>query len=142
MLFRSLSSEIGRNRLCRLLSPDFGRKRQGHNHRCGFRGAFYLSAERDFLWLCAGEYRGIRTVKSFLRYCVARYKREQEEKIYRVYVTDALRLTVENTAKFAGGNYIKARYIDIVEPKKQDNRTCEEITADIIQRCGLVVKSE
>ena len=73
---------------------------------------------------------------------MSRYKREQEEKAYRVYVTDALRLTVENTAKFAGGNYIKARYIEIIEPKKQDNRTCEEITADIIQRCGLVVKSE
>ena len=73
---------------------------------------------------------------------MSRYKREQEEKAYRVYVTDALRLTVENTAKFAGGNYIKARYIDIIEPKKRDNRTCEEITADIIQRCGLVVKSE
>ena len=73
---------------------------------------------------------------------MSRYKREQEEKAYRVYVTDALRFTVENTAKFAGGNYIKARYIDIIEPKKHDNRTGEEITADIIQRCGLVVKSE
>ena len=73
---------------------------------------------------------------------MSRYKREQEEKAYRVYVTDALRLTVENTAKFAGGNYIKARYIDIIEPKKHDSRTGEEITADIIQRCGLVVKSE
>ena len=73
---------------------------------------------------------------------MSRYKREQEEKAYRVYVTDALRLTVENTAKYVGGAYIKARYIEIIEPKKQDNRTCEEITADIIQRCGLVVKSE
>ena len=67
---------------------------------------------------------------------------QAKDTAYRVYVTDALRLTVENTAKFAGGNYIKARYIDIIEPKKHDNRTGEEITADIIQRCGLVVKSE
>ena len=75
-------------------------------------------------------------------YCIARYKREQEEKAYRVYVTDALRLTVENTAKFAGGNYIKARYIDIIEPKKVDTRTGDVIVADIIKRAGLVVKSE
>ena len=61
---------------------------------------------------------------------------------YRVYVTDALRLTVENTAKFAGGNYIKARSIDIIEPKKVDTRTGDEIVADIIKRAGLVVKSE
>ena len=57
-------------------------------------------------------------------------------------MTDALRVVSENTARYAGGGYIKARYADIIEPKKQDNRTCEEITADIIQRCGLVVKSE
>lgn len=75
-------------------------------------------------------------------YCIARYKREQEEKVYRVYVTDALRLTVENTAKFSGGNYIKARYIDVIEPKKVDNRTGDEIVEDIIKRAGLVVKSE
>ena len=57
-------------------------------------------------------------------------------------MTDALRITVENTAKFAGGSYIKARYIDIIEPKKVDTRTGAEIVEDIIQRAGLVVKSE
>jgi hypothetical protein len=56
-------------------------------------------------------------------------------------VTDALRFVAENTARYAGGNYIKARYADIIEPKKQDNRTCEEITADVVARCGLVVKA-
>ena len=55
-------------------------------------------------------------------------------------MTDALRVVAENTARFASGNYIKARYADIIEPKKQDNRTCEEITADVVARCGLVVK--
>ena len=62
--------------------------------------------------------------------------------MYRVYMTDALKITVENTAKFAGGSYIKARYIDIIEPKKVDKRTGDEIVEDIIQRAGLVVKSE
>ena len=59
---------------------------------------------------------------------------------YRIYVTDALKTTAENTAKFVGGNYIKARYFDVIHPKKQDDRTCEEITADIVARCGLTVK--
>ena len=59
--------------------------------------------------------------------------------MYRVYMTDALKITVENTAKFAGGSYIKARYIDIIEPKKVDTRTGDEIVEDIIQRAGLVV---
>lgn len=57
-------------------------------------------------------------------------------------MTDALRIVGENTARYASGDYIKARYVDIIEPKKQDNRTCEEITADIVERCGLVVKHE
>lgn len=55
-------------------------------------------------------------------------------------MTDALRIVAENTARYAGGNYIKARYVDIIEPKKQDNRTCEEITADVVARCGLTIK--
>ena len=49
---------------------------------------------------------------------------------------------MENTAKFAGGNYINARYIDVIEPKKVDTRTGDEIVEDIIKRAGLVVKSE
>ena len=55
-------------------------------------------------------------------------------------MTDALRIVAENMARYAGGDYIKARYADMIEPKKQDNRTCEEITADIIARCGLTIK--
>ena len=57
-------------------------------------------------------------------------------------MTDALRFVAENTARYAGGSYIKARYSDMIEPKKRDNRTCEEITADVVARCGLVVKHE
>lgn len=57
-------------------------------------------------------------------------------------MTDALRFVAENTTRYAGGNCLKARYADIIEPKKQDNRTCEEITADIVARCGLEVKHE
>lgn len=73
---------------------------------------------------------------------MARLNEKARNDAYRIYVTDALRVVAENTARFASGNYIKARYADIIEPKKQDNRTCEEITADIVVRCGLVVKHE
>lgn len=73
---------------------------------------------------------------------MARLNEKARNDAYRIYVTDALRLVAENTARYASGDYIKARYADIIEPKKQDNRTCEEITADIVERCGLVVKHE
>lgn len=73
---------------------------------------------------------------------MARLNEKARNDAYRIYVTDALRLVAENTARYASGNYIKARYADMIEPKKQDDRTCEEITADIVARCGLVVKHE
>ena len=73
---------------------------------------------------------------------MARLDEKARNDAYRIYVTDALRVVAENTARYAGGNYIKARYADMVEPIKQDNRTCEEITADIVARCGLVVNHE
>ena len=81
-------------------------------------------------------------IKPFLRYCVARLNERAKTEAYRIYVTDALRVVAENTARFASGNYIKARYADMIEPKKQDNRTGDEIVTDIIKRAGLVVKSE
>lgn len=71
---------------------------------------------------------------------MARLNEKARNDAYRIYVTDALRLVTENTARYASGNYIKARYVDMIEPKKQDNRTCEEITADIVARCGLTIK--
>ena len=78
-----------------------------------------------------------------MRYVLAQYRREQEDKAYRIYVTDALRLISENTASSVGGKYITARFADVIAPpKEEDNRTCEEITAEIIERCGLVVNNE
>lgn len=71
---------------------------------------------------------------------MARLNEKARSDAYRIYVTDALRIVGENTARYASGNYIKARYADMIEPKKQDNRTCEEITADVVARCGLVVR--
>ena len=78
-----------------------------------------------------------------MRYVLAQYRREQEDKAYRIYVTDALRLISENTASSVGGKYITARFADVIAPpREEDNRTCEEITAEIIARCGLVVNNE
>lgn len=44
-----------------------------------------------------------------------------------MYVTDALRLIGENTAKYAGGSYLKARWSDIINPPKEETRTAGEI---------------
>ena len=63
---------------------------------------------------------------------------QAKDTAYRVYVTDCLKLIAENTKNIA----LKLRYYDIIQPKKADTRTGDEIVADIIKRAGLVVKSE
>ncbi len=49
--------------------------------------------------------------------------------MYRIYVTDALRIIAENTAKNVGGSYLQARYVDFAIPQKEETRTSDEIIA-------------
>ncbi len=75
-----------------------------------------------------------------MRYAIARYQSQQRDLAYRIYVTDCLRIISENTAKMVrGGSYITANFSDIINPKPADNRTGEEIAADIIKRAGIEV---
>lgn len=57
-------------------------------------------------------------------------------------MADSLRIITENTAKYAGGGYIRERWIDMVKPKKQNDQTGEEIVADVIKKAGLKVVSK
>lgn len=67
-------------------------------------------------------------------------KEDVEAEIYRDYMAQCARICTENTAKLAYGSYIKAEYADIINPKpKEQERTGEEIAADIIARMGLEV---
>ncbi len=74
-------------------------------------------------------------------HCIKMYNHAQRQEIYRIYVSDTLRIITENTAKFVGGGYIKKRYIEIVEPhkNKQDNRSAQEIIDDVVNKSGIKV---
>ena len=74
-----------------------------------------------------------------MRYAMARYQSQQRDLAYRIYVSDCLRIISENTAKIGGGSYITAKLSDIINPKPADNRTGEEIAADIIKKAGIEV---
>ena len=74
-----------------------------------------------------------------MRYAIARYQSQQRDLAYRIYVADYLRIISENTAKMGGGSYITAQLADIINPKPVENRTGEEIAADIIKRAGIEV---
>ena len=69
---------------------------------------------------------------------MSKANQQAKDTAYRVYVTDCLKLIAENSGNIS----LKLRYYDIIQPKKEDTRTGDEIVADIIKRAGLVVKSE
>ena len=74
-----------------------------------------------------------------MRYAIARYQSQQRDLAYRVYVSDCLRIISEHTAQMCVGSYITVKLADIINPKPVDNRTGEEIAADIINRAGIEV---
>ena len=74
-----------------------------------------------------------------MRYATARFNQHQRDLAYRIYVTDCLRMETENTAKMSQGSYTTVRFYDFINPKPVDNRSGNEIAADIIKRAGIEV---
>lgn len=74
-----------------------------------------------------------------MRYAIARYNQHQRDLAYRIYVSECLRMVTENTAKMSNGTYTAVKFEDIINPKPVDNRTGEEIAADIIKLAGIEV---
>ena len=74
-----------------------------------------------------------------MRYAIARYQSQRRDLAYRIYVTECLRMISENTAKMSNGSYTVAKFEDIINQKPVDNRTGEEIAADIIKLAGIEV---
>ena len=66
-----------------------------------------------------------------IEHYIAFFRKEQHEKAYKCYVTDALRIITENTAKANGGRYLQARYAELIEPIKEEKRTANEIVLDL-----------
>lgn len=78
-----------------------------------------------------------------IQHCVAFFRRNQKEKAYRIYVTDALKAIAENTAKQGGGLTMSVRYADMInlndKQQPEETRTAEEVITSIkdkISRMG------
>ena len=72
-------------------------------------------------------------------FCISLFQKEQEDKAVKNYYAECLRIITENTARMCEGSYITAKLSDILNPKPVDNRTGEEIAADIIKQAGIEV---
>lgn len=51
-----------------------------------------------------------------VEHAVAFYNERQRKEALHIYITDALKVIAENTARFAGGAVINVRYHDILHP--------------------------
>ena len=78
-----------------------------------------------------------------IEHCISEYLKRREEKLYRIYVTDALKAIAENTMHYVGagemieyGSSLNMRWIDVLEPPQivKDDRTCKEIVHGIWSR--------
>ena len=71
-----------------------------------------------------------------MKYMVARFFQDYEDLSYRIYTTDMLRVV-------AMGQRVQSvqRFAELIDHAPKDQRSGDEIAADVIQRCGLKVKS-
>ena len=70
--------------------------------------------------------------------CISVFHKEQQDKVYRIYVTDSLKAITENTAHYAGGVSLRTRFIEILEPPKVDTRTEEEVVSSLMDKLRKV----
>lgn len=69
-----------------------------------------------------------------MQYCAACAEEEAIKTAYEVYVTESLRLAAQS-------KYIATPFVEMIHgaPKKVDNRTAEEVVADICESAGIVL---
>ena len=70
-----------------------------------------------------------------MQYVQAKYEAWSCDHAFAVYTTDMLQ-SIGSTL----GVKVEHRFYDILHPEQKDNRTGDEIVADVISRLGLEVK--
>lgn len=69
-------------------------------------------------------------VRGYFASLAEEIKRQQEEFVFRVYLTDSIRAQAQ-------GRYMQSRWVDIVNPPKIDTRDPDTRLAEFIERAGL-----
>lgn len=81
--------------------------------------------------------------------CIALFKKEQEEKAYKNYITKCLRITTENIAKLVTvesrgsieAQYLTVDFSDVIDTeKRKEEKTGDEIVDDVLCQLGLEVR--
>lgn len=77
-----------------------------------------------------------------IEHCIAFSRTRQENRLYRAYVTDLLRVQAEILAAYTGAEINAKDFKEVVGWVKRDERSGDEIAADIIKRAGLRMNEE
>jgi hypothetical protein len=64
-------------------------------------------------------------------------KKQCEREILRRYITDGIQMITQNTARRDERLYLSIGYEDIISPKPVENRSAEDIVADVMKNAGL-----
>ena len=70
-----------------------------------------------------------------IEHCADELSQAAEQRRLRAWVTDALMVLTENTARFAGGRRMARRWAE--GPRPADERSADEIAAGVMRRAGL-----
>lgn len=70
---------------------------------------------------------------------LAQLQKDGEREMLWQYIAKGIKMLTENTARAAGGSYLAVSYTDIIHPKPKDERTGDEIVADVIMGAGLKI---
>ena len=100
---------------------------------CGAKSWNYTGLSVELLNLLGKGY--------VIDHCISLFNRQAKEEAYRAYVTDTLKALNDNFAKHFGGAFYQTRYVDVVNPKEETDKSGDEIARDIIKRAGLKVKA-
>lgn len=73
-------------------------------------------------------------------YVVLRWVKDQEEKLFKVYMTDGIKNINEPISNFFGGMIFKERYYDLMNRKevKDPSETAEEIKSRIVSKLAAL----
>lgn len=65
-------------------------------------------------------------------HCVAAFQNKQKDRLYQIYITDALKAIAENTANLAGGKSPQLRYIEVIDDMENTDKKPEKTAEEII----------
>lgn len=78
--------------------------------------------------------------KEYIIEHIAQSTQEQKRtQAYQAYMAECLRLLLEDVAAISTGKYISAKWFELCDNKneEEDDRTGDEVAADVIKRIGL-----